>query len=239
MDELLKLEHLSLVSKICTELDNNLGINDKDLAEFIIDLAEKNPQFEGFKKALIENGAEFPDSFISNLLRIIQLMKTSKTSANADTEPQKDANKDLLATKFPGLAMPNRFQDETLEDEKKDLKNVKDVKYLKSVADDMMDELEALAPKGSNENEQVELVKEKKREHSRDRKRRSASREHKADKIRKRSRSRSRDRRRRSRSRDKRRHSRDRSRSRNRERKRSRERNRDKKRSPDRRARSR
>lgn len=34
MDELGKLEHLSLVSKICTELDNHLGLNDKDLGEF-------------------------------------------------------------------------------------------------------------------------------------------------------------------------------------------------------------
>jgi len=31
MDELQKLEHLSLVSKVCTELDNHLGMNDKDL----------------------------------------------------------------------------------------------------------------------------------------------------------------------------------------------------------------
>ena len=30
-DELRKLEHLSLVSKVCTELDNHLGLNDKDL----------------------------------------------------------------------------------------------------------------------------------------------------------------------------------------------------------------
>lgn len=33
MDEVAKLEHLSLVSKICTELDNHLGINDKDLGK--------------------------------------------------------------------------------------------------------------------------------------------------------------------------------------------------------------
>lgn len=33
MDELAKLEHLSLVSKVCTELDNHLGINDKDLGK--------------------------------------------------------------------------------------------------------------------------------------------------------------------------------------------------------------
>lgn len=33
MEELQQLEQLSLVSKICTELDNHLGINDKDLGE--------------------------------------------------------------------------------------------------------------------------------------------------------------------------------------------------------------
>lgn len=31
MDEVIRLEHLSLVSKICTELENHLGLNDKDL----------------------------------------------------------------------------------------------------------------------------------------------------------------------------------------------------------------
>ena len=50
MDELKKLEHQSLVSKVCTELDNHYNLNDKDLAEFIIDLAEKNSSFEKFKK---------------------------------------------------------------------------------------------------------------------------------------------------------------------------------------------
>ena len=32
--ELQKLEFLSLVSKVCTELENHLGINDKDLGKF-------------------------------------------------------------------------------------------------------------------------------------------------------------------------------------------------------------
>lgn len=30
-DELRELEYLSLVSKVCTELDNHLGLGDKDL----------------------------------------------------------------------------------------------------------------------------------------------------------------------------------------------------------------
>lgn len=35
IDEIEKLEYLSLVSKICTELENHLGLNDKDLGMFI------------------------------------------------------------------------------------------------------------------------------------------------------------------------------------------------------------
>ncbi|XP_001948871.2 ATP-dependent RNA helicase DHX8 [Acyrthosiphon pisum] len=107
MDELPKLEHLSLVSKICTELENHLGLNDKDLAEFIIDLAYKNDTLEAFKKALLKNGAEFSDSFIANLLRIIQHMqpKTSKRSGNKSYENIEKS--DTLACKFPGLAIPN------------------------------------------------------------------------------------------------------------------------------------
>ncbi|KAL3221875.1 hypothetical protein MRX96_029186 [Rhipicephalus microplus] len=81
MNEIAKLEYLSLVSKICTELDNHLGINDKDMAEFIIDLADKNNTFESFKKALQENEAEFSDSFVANLLRIIQHMRPKKAGA--------------------------------------------------------------------------------------------------------------------------------------------------------------
>ena len=33
MDDLLKLEKLSLVSKVCTELENHLGMNDKTLGK--------------------------------------------------------------------------------------------------------------------------------------------------------------------------------------------------------------
>jgi ATP-dependent RNA helicase DHX8/PRP22 len=58
LSDLEKLEKISLVSKICTELENHLGINDKDLAEFIIHLAEKNETFELFKKALHGVGGE-------------------------------------------------------------------------------------------------------------------------------------------------------------------------------------
>ena len=59
-EELARLEELSLVSKICTELENHLGVGDKDLAEFIIALAGKHSSFDKFKTALVKNGADFP-----------------------------------------------------------------------------------------------------------------------------------------------------------------------------------
>lgn len=35
-DELRELEYLSLVSKVCTELDNHLGLGDKDLGAYLV-----------------------------------------------------------------------------------------------------------------------------------------------------------------------------------------------------------
>ena len=78
MDELKKLEYLSLVSKVCTELENHLGFNDKDLAEFIISIADKHGNYESFKKELIEKGSEMTDSLMANLFRIIKYMRKKK-----------------------------------------------------------------------------------------------------------------------------------------------------------------
>jgi len=46
MDALAKLQYLSLVSKVVTELDNHLGLKDKDLAEFIIKLADESKDLQ-------------------------------------------------------------------------------------------------------------------------------------------------------------------------------------------------
>ncbi|XP_068438704.1 ATP-dependent RNA helicase DHX8-like [Clinocottus analis] len=103
-DEIQRLEYLSLVSKVCTELENHLGISEKDLAEFIIDLAEKQPTFEGFKAALFQNGADFTDTFIGNLLRLIQTMRISPSTSTAH---QSEEGKDNLKDKYPALCKPD------------------------------------------------------------------------------------------------------------------------------------
>ncbi|XP_061611131.1 ATP-dependent RNA helicase DHX8 [Phyllopteryx taeniolatus] len=202
-DELSQLEFLSLVSKVCTELDNHLGISDKDLAEFVISLAEKEPTFDGFKALLLENGAEFTDSLIGNLLRLIQTMKPpSKSSISKASEVQKPTSeKDRLKELFPALCRPNEAPPKLLDEE--------DVK----VASDAMKELEMFMPSVSGTD--------------------SKNDKGRSEKSRRRSRSRSRDRdrhRHRDRDRRRRRHSRSRSRSRSRDRDRHRDRERSRRR---------
>ncbi|KAK3591983.1 hypothetical protein CHS0354_031490 [Potamilus streckersoni] len=199
MDELKKLEHLSLVSKVCTELDNHLGLNDKDLAEFIISLAEKNDTFDSFKKALEENGAEFADSLVANLLRLIQKMKPKHQKSEKvtlDSQENKDASeKELKKKLYPGLALPNDNRVRTmLFDDNDEKGGVED----KVVADTMMDELEALLSKPLEKKSTRESKKKSSSSQSRSRSRsRSHSRsrgKHKKRKKKSRSRSRSRDR---------------------------------------------
>ena len=68
MEDLQKLEELSLVSKICTELENHLGINDKDLAEFVIALADKHPTVEKFKASLIKKWSRFSSEYALSMV---------------------------------------------------------------------------------------------------------------------------------------------------------------------------
>ncbi|XP_020911931.1 ATP-dependent RNA helicase DHX8, partial [Exaiptasia diaphana] len=147
MDELQQLEQISLVSKVCTELDNHLGIDDKVLAEFIIMLGEKSADVNEFKENLAKNGAEFPDSFAANLLRLIEKMRpkqikaepgSSKVENNDDfpTNPEVQKRKKL----FPGLSLP----DKEIKEEKEKIS-----KEDEEIASAAFDELEALLPKAS------------------------------------------------------------------------------------------
>lgn len=105
MSELDKLQHLGLISKVCAELDNHLGFSDKTLAEYIIHLASQHVNDpKKFHKSLHDNGAEFPESFTENLLRIIMRLtghsvapKAKETSVIATNVPRNEAD-----MKYPG-----------------------------------------------------------------------------------------------------------------------------------------
>lgn len=168
----------------------------------------------------MENGAEFSDSFVENLLRIIQHMRPSLSSSNSNCKSS-NPKADNLAEKFPGLAIPNEPQkplgDVEDDDEKKEEQDATD----KEVVDDLMAQFEADAP--SNNQEESKKEEKPKRSRSRERHKRK---ERQRSKSRDRNRSRSRDRNR----------SRSRERNRNRYRDRSRDRRRDRSRSKRRRS---
>ncbi|XP_036187898.1 ATP-dependent RNA helicase DHX8-like [Myotis myotis] len=170
-EELAKLEYLSLVSKVCTELNNHLGINDKDLAEFVISLAEKNTTFDTFKTFLVKNGAEFTDSLISNLLRLIQTMQPPpKSSTGKDPVVKPKTEKEKLKELFLVLCQPDNPSVWTMLDED-------DVK----VAVDVLKELEALMPSAAGQEKQRDAQhwdKAKKKKRSRNRER-DRDRDHK------------------------------------------------------------
>ena len=62
----------------------------------------------------------FQDSFVSNLLRIIQHMKPTTSQPSAPKSA-----KDKLASKFPGLAIPNDPSFGSLSDDKIEMKKEK------------------------------------------------------------------------------------------------------------------
>ena len=184
MEDLKNLEYLSLVSKICTELDNHLGVNDKDLAEFVIHMAQRNDTYEAFRTELADNQADFPDSFSSNLYRIVQKMfpaPSKKTSVEIDDDAKHDQSRLLTDTSLrkaicPILAKPNdpsvrtMLEEEEIEPKKIDVKDIK-------VVDDMFDEFENMLAKAKSgqavKQEDHDEHKKKKKHHRHDRKKSS------------------------------------------------------------------
>eukprot|EP00257_Ricinus_communis_P000889 XP_002510773.2 probable pre-mRNA-splicing factor ATP-dependent RNA helicase DEAH5 [Ricinus communis] len=83
-----RLEFLSLVSKVCTELESHLGFGDKVLAEYITEMGRNSETVDEFDSKLKENGADFPDYFVRTLLTIIHaiLPPISKSDSNSNTK---------------------------------------------------------------------------------------------------------------------------------------------------------
>ncbi|CAN6452534.1 unnamed protein product [Victoria cruziana] len=104
MDGLKKLEYLSLVSKICTELESHIGCGDKVLAEFIAELGRTSRTVDEFDTKLKESGAEMPDYFVHTLLTIIHAILPPETEGQVGgTSKPGAANTKKSA--FPGLTV--------------------------------------------------------------------------------------------------------------------------------------
>ena len=131
------LELLSLVSKVTSELHNHLGLGDKNLAEFVI-AQHGGKDLDSFKKALVEVDADFPNSLIESIDRLVLTMhprykkSLNKSQGNNGNRSTEVGRKERV---FKGLAVPDKEQtwDES-----------------EGSADDTMAALEGLAPKHTN-----------------------------------------------------------------------------------------
>ncbi|KAM7274993.1 hypothetical protein ACFE04_016859 [Oxalis oulophora] len=101
-DSLKKLEYLSLVSKVCSELETHLGFSDKVLAEFITELGRKCDKVDEFDSKLKENGAELPDYFVRTLLKIIHAILPPEVKSKEDEKAGEDVGK---TTKYKGISI--------------------------------------------------------------------------------------------------------------------------------------
>lgn len=116
MDDLESLELLSLVSKVTSELQNHLGINDKTLAEFVIDQHSKCHSLSEFKLHMEAMGAEFPNSLVESVDRLILTMHPKHkgkmrngTVRGAESRVEDGIDDVEKKTRiFKGLAMPDR-----------------------------------------------------------------------------------------------------------------------------------
>jgi ATP-dependent RNA helicase DHX8/PRP22 len=123
MDDLESLELLSLVSKVTSELQNHLGISDKTLAEFVIAQHVQCNSLEEFQKKLEGMGADFPQSLIESVHRLVLTMHPKFKQANnqnASREKNGVASAEEKSTIFKGLALPDKevpWQDEPNKDQ--------------------------------------------------------------------------------------------------------------------------
>ncbi|KAI9886249.1 MAG: hypothetical protein M1823_001920 [Watsoniomyces obsoletus] len=116
MDDLASLELLSLVSRVTSELQNHLGISDKTVAEFVIDQHSKCTSLADFKRRLEEMGAEFSQSLVESIDRLVLTMhpkyKASKKKAHDQNKAAEDEHQENEAERksriFKGLALPDK-----------------------------------------------------------------------------------------------------------------------------------
>ncbi|RPA91020.1 hypothetical protein L873DRAFT_1795153 [Choiromyces venosus 120613-1] len=150
--DLQNLERLSLILIITTELSNYLGIDNKTLAEFLINLHQKSSLPAEFKKIIASHGIEFSDSLIMSIDQLVFTMHPkykddrNKRESGDDGRDGKGMDLDTKARMFKVLALPDREAPPVWEEEDGEEKNGNKGKEPNTI-DDMMALLEDLGPK--------------------------------------------------------------------------------------------
>jgi ATP-dependent RNA helicase DHX8/PRP22 len=112
-----KLQELSLVSKVCTELENHLGMSDKTLAEFVIDMVRGSSTRAAFLADIKANDLPLPSALADNLYRIVNAMAPRKPGQAGGKAPlarkthEIADDEQLTAEDIPGANLPDDKED--------------------------------------------------------------------------------------------------------------------------------
>lgn len=126
-DGLKKLEYLSLVSKVCTELETHLGFGDKVLAEFITEMGRNCETVEEFDSKLKENGAEMPDYFVRTLLTIIHAILPPKPKSKSEKGSKEGDDSTFSALKIKDGREKVKELEKEIEEETRSRRKVEEV----------------------------------------------------------------------------------------------------------------
>ncbi|KAH6828587.1 ATP-dependent RNA helicase [Perilla frutescens var. hirtella] len=109
-DGLKKLEYLSLVSKVCTELENHLGLEygDKVVAEFIMEMGRNCETVDEFHVKFKEIGTQIPRYFFRSLLTIIHAILPPHQKSKSDKGRKEGDDSDFSALKIEQEARSRR-----------------------------------------------------------------------------------------------------------------------------------
>jgi ATP-dependent RNA helicase DHX8/PRP22 len=109
MDDFAKLEYLSLVSKVASEIENHLGISDSNIAEFVISTHTEAQDLTDFKARLESMGGAFSDSLIETIDRLVLTLHPKyKSKASNGKSENAGADTDKKTRVFKGLAIPDK-----------------------------------------------------------------------------------------------------------------------------------
>ncbi|KAF5530173.1 ATP dependent RNA helicase [Fusarium mexicanum] len=108
MDDLSNLELLSLVSKVSSELKNHMNLEDKTVAEFLIDKRTKCSNFEDFRDDLAKALPSIPLSLIESIDRLVLALHPQfKGKVKANHEEHHSRTLKEKEKVFSGLALPD------------------------------------------------------------------------------------------------------------------------------------
>lgn len=100
------LKELSVISKVCAELENHLGMGDKTLAEFIIHLVRQNSTCTSFLKQLEAEDIPLSSSLAESLYRIVMAMAPPKQPENQRNKPNSiSLDENLTKDDIAGVAI--------------------------------------------------------------------------------------------------------------------------------------